>query len=730
MNMKSMKEAALNYAAKGYRVFPLVRGEKRPSCANGCKDATTDRAKIEAWWTNDPQSNIGLACGCGIAVVDIDRHNGVDGMRSITEARLTLPKTLTQHTPSGGLHLVCRGDGIRNATNVNNIQGVDVRGEGGYIVAAPSVVNGVVYAWENEGEELAEFPQWAIKKATVAQPTFVPEHHTGDVSIERVKAYLAKMPAAVQGQSGHEALLKAAEVVAVRFALPKEQAKSLLWSEFNPRCSPPWDYANTKERRDFERKVEEAVKHPRHTFGDLRDATCPEMVAAQEEIDMGMRIAFGGNVKGHDFTKDEAVRKSILNPPGIVGEIANWITKNSPRPVPLFSVVGALAVCGTAFARSVRRGQSMTNPFFFVVGPAQSGKSSVFKLADAFMSEIQRRAGCEDHQFFMQSSVTSDAALKAHLQKWGRLTLIVDECAGFFSQINGAAKTGGHMAAIKDCIKQLYSVGSTGKMDSTIYAPDHGKMRDPYKCDGACFSFIGGTQPAVFARVITDAELFDGFLGRMIFVIQSSFPDSKRDHEGGWSPFPQHAIDSLASFMTGCAIDDNSVPKEGTRRYLSPKNYEIRISPDADVIAAALKKWEDDTKKASNSTGDMIVDNLTGRVYENTMRIALIASAGKYVDDLDHALIDKECWTFAENFVKTAYNDLVTYCREAGESSDYDRYKDKIVDFVRRKGPVTKSQISQGVRGAKGRKYRDDAIEDLVSEGKIRKDVATYVYAG
>ena len=59
----SMYDAAIEYAKKGFAVFPLKYRDKVPLTRNGCKDATTDAAQIKAWWQKYPNANIGLATG-------------------------------------------------------------------------------------------------------------------------------------------------------------------------------------------------------------------------------------------------------------------------------------------------------------------------------------------------------------------------------------------------------------------------------------------------------------------------------------------------------------------------------------------------------------------------------------------------------------------------------------------------------------------------------------------
>ena len=80
--------AALDYAGRGFAVFPLAVGEKIPLISkeaggHGVHDATTDAAQIRAWWTAAPNANIGVAAGrSGLLLVDVDAKDGRDGFTS------------------------------------------------------------------------------------------------------------------------------------------------------------------------------------------------------------------------------------------------------------------------------------------------------------------------------------------------------------------------------------------------------------------------------------------------------------------------------------------------------------------------------------------------------------------------------------------------------------------------------------------------------------------------
>lgn len=150
----NLLSAAVAYASAGYPVFPLheldelhrcscgkpgcEHGGKHPRVSRGFHAATTDTAQVLRWWRKWPNGNIGIRTGAasGLLVIDVDDLTGLDEL----EARIgKLPATLTASTGSGGLHLYFRYPNVEIRNSAGKLtRGVDVRGEGGYIVAPPS----------------------------------------------------------------------------------------------------------------------------------------------------------------------------------------------------------------------------------------------------------------------------------------------------------------------------------------------------------------------------------------------------------------------------------------------------------------------------------------------------------------------------------------------------------------------------------------------------------------
>jgi putative DNA primase/helicase len=157
-------EYALQYAGRGWRVFPLhsmrdgrctcgqdcgKNAGKHPRVKGGFKVATTDTRQIEAWWRKWPDANIGIATGAasGIVVFDIDGATGRATLQRLVEEHGQMPRTAIAKTERGW-HLYfampCPCTPIPCSTG----DGLDVRGDGGYVVAPPSRhASGHVYRW-------------------------------------------------------------------------------------------------------------------------------------------------------------------------------------------------------------------------------------------------------------------------------------------------------------------------------------------------------------------------------------------------------------------------------------------------------------------------------------------------------------------------------------------------------------------------------------------------------
>ena len=161
-----MLRTALTLAAKGLAVFPCGVAAKVPTTPHGVKDATTDVNIIRQWWRTDSNYNIAVATGAvsRIFVVDVDGLDAEFELRKLEAEHGDLPSSIEVIT-ARGRHIYFRWPAQPIRTSTGKIApGIDVRGDGGYVLAPPSVhPSGKRYCWSVDSTPtIAEAPTWLI----------------------------------------------------------------------------------------------------------------------------------------------------------------------------------------------------------------------------------------------------------------------------------------------------------------------------------------------------------------------------------------------------------------------------------------------------------------------------------------------------------------------------------------------------------------------------------------
>src|SRR5215467_12497170 len=157
--MGEFLSAALDYAAQGLPVFPVVPRGKIPAVERGFHAATTNPATIRRYWT-DEDRNIGVPTGVisSFWVLDIDGDEGESNLHALEAKHGAMPKTRIVLT-NRGRHAWFAYPGAIPSSAARIGDGLDVRADGGYVVAPPSVhESGHIYTFEDSQTPLAEAP--------------------------------------------------------------------------------------------------------------------------------------------------------------------------------------------------------------------------------------------------------------------------------------------------------------------------------------------------------------------------------------------------------------------------------------------------------------------------------------------------------------------------------------------------------------------------------------------
>lgn len=245
-----MLQYALEYAGRGWPVFPLHtplpnggcscgkracdKPGKHPRTKRGRDDATIDAAIIGRWWSEWPDANIGIATGNGLVVVDFDIDHskgkyGDETLALIQEEHEDLPETIMALTGGGGLHFFFRCTADDLTINQGVLPGLDFRGNGGYVVAAPSLhESGRRYEWEGahdpDNTEIAELPIWLYDILKAGR---------GGKHNKRFEA-----PDTVQEGGRNGTMFRMAASLRAK-GLSEAAITAAVWEENQLRCKPP-----------------------------------------------------------------------------------------------------------------------------------------------------------------------------------------------------------------------------------------------------------------------------------------------------------------------------------------------------------------------------------------------------------------------------------------------------------------------------------------------------------
>jgi hypothetical protein len=163
------EKAALAYLERGWSVIPTVEKAKRPAIPwKRYQSKLVSEKTLRGWFRRSPEDNVSIVTGAlsGLVVIDVDpRHGGNESLKELESAHGALPETMESVTGGGGRHLYFRhpGGSVHNRTNIE--PGIDLRGDGGCIVAPPSIhPSGKRYRWKKghgPGEIApAPLPDW------------------------------------------------------------------------------------------------------------------------------------------------------------------------------------------------------------------------------------------------------------------------------------------------------------------------------------------------------------------------------------------------------------------------------------------------------------------------------------------------------------------------------------------------------------------------------------------
>jgi hypothetical protein len=318
---------ALDMFRRGFKVFPLKPNEKTPALtgwqewARNCSEKSI-REHAEKY----PSMNWGVALYLTEhSAVDIDCKNGAKGFESmlaLAKADKGLLPTLTVKTPSGGKHLYYKGVAKNSASKVAD--GIDIRGQGGYLVAPGSVINGIAYEFDGD-LPIADLPKWINEKSQENKlPCSAPALNSEMIISEGQRnVVLASLAGTMRRKGMNHESIEAALLTANRTQtdkpLPEDEVKRIAVSvsKYDP-VEPPRIAATTPKREfalhcaativEAEIPVRKWIMEGRFVSGFLTGTfSRPGVGKSSLTMMEAVAVATGRNLTGNEVVEKGAV---------------------------------------------------------------------------------------------------------------------------------------------------------------------------------------------------------------------------------------------------------------------------------------------------------------------------------------------------------------------------------------------------------------------------------------
>lgn len=241
---EGLLDAAIAWAGRGFRVFPLIPGDNRPREKGWTRTATRDPDEVRRLWSDPvtgwPQDfNIGVLTD-EMIVVDVDVKGGRKGLESAEQLGLLADvlDTLTVRTPSGGLHIYYHGP--NRSLSVGKLgEGLDIRSYHGYVVAPGSVTPKGVYRLENDAAPIRVPPALLsrLDAPRERQETAPVVDLDLEASIVAAVEFLKWRPGAEAGALNDTCFRVAAAVK--DYGVSEKKAVELIVEHWTEKCRPP-----------------------------------------------------------------------------------------------------------------------------------------------------------------------------------------------------------------------------------------------------------------------------------------------------------------------------------------------------------------------------------------------------------------------------------------------------------------------------------------------------------
>lgn len=332
-------------------------------------------------------------------------------------------------------------------------------------------------------------------------------------------------------------------------------------------------------------------------------------------------------------------------PNGLVGEIAQFIYAQAPRPVPEIALVGALGLLGGIVGRAYNISGTGLNPYILLLAPTGSGKEAIAKGIAKLMSAVQRSVPTAN-EFLGPGKINSEQAMLNYLNKSAVSFVSVVGEFGIRIKEMSAANAAPHMANLLALFLDLYNKSGEGSVVRPSVYSDRAKNTNDIL--SPAFTIIGESSPEKFYEFLDETMISSGMLPRFnIFEYNGKRPKRNKNHTNISPSF--QLIEKVAA-LCAHALTLNS----------QDKAIHVTMTPDAEKMLDDFDTFCDSNMDESRRE---IRKHLWNRAHVKALKLSALVAVGINPYNPE---IDINAATWAINLVMKETKDILKRF-EAGE---------------------------------------------------------------
>lgn len=699
------KETARALLDKGYSVIPIAPGAKYPGMHTGWTWKPLSWGKYEKelpslhdieTWEKWPEAGIGIALGRVSGIVAVDFDDNVDGAHE--KIAKVIPISPVKKVGKKGYTAFYRWKG---ETNKKWHPVVELLSSGNQTVIPPSIhkdtcspytwVDGVSLA-DVDKDDLPELPSdfvQLVDKILGREEKSTPPPAI-DLQVPATQDEVYEALQYITPDCGYQEWLNIGMAIQSEFG----DAGYSLWDN--------WSRGGSK----YPKKGEPNTRTKWRSFKNTGIGIGTLFFYAQEagyiaprppELD-NVVILPGGNLKPATVAikkKTTGIPRELLDAPGLVGDVANWITETAPYPQPILSLAASIALVGVIMGHKVQSPtRSRSNMLTMSVAPSGSGKDHPQQCVDILL-----RASGND-SLMGGDPVSSAGLLKSLKNGNGRRLVQIDEFGRVLKTLTNP-RAAAHQSSITTVMMKLFSKAGTTYYGSEYADPNGDRGRDDI--EQPCLCVHGATVPTHLYEAMTGSDAIDGFLSRWLIFESDYFPLDSRDVGNIDNP-PEALLNKLRYWAE---------KKNGGGNLEGLTHFNVETVPYSPAAEEKARTFQREMRKRSIEHEEQHTGfaPIWARAYEHATKLALVAH--------ENGVIDEDCINWACGVAEYCMQYLCDSVDAHISNNEQEKQTKQVLSIIRKHGDTLwRSDLTRATQRLKPRE-RVDILQTLVDSGQI-----------